>query len=136
MSSARLPGLTLLNSFTWSHSLDNASASLEGNTPSPQDGNNIAADYAQSDYNLPIADVRAWCTICPLDAARQFLGQSNGLVNSIVGGWQLSGINTMQAGTPFNLTYTPNSANLLHLRSRLRIAGPTSTGQTAFPGLL
>ena len=50
-------GLTLLNSFTWSHSLDNASASLEGNTPSPQDGNNIAADYAQSDYNLPIANI-------------------------------------------------------------------------------
>ena len=37
-------GLTLLNSFTWSHSLDNASASLEGNTPSPQDGNNIAVN--------------------------------------------------------------------------------------------
>ena len=34
-------GLTLLNSFTWEHSLDNAWASLEGNTPSPQDGNNI-----------------------------------------------------------------------------------------------
>jgi hypothetical protein len=40
-------GLTLLNSFTWSHALDNASASLEGNTPSPQDANNISADYAQ-----------------------------------------------------------------------------------------
>ncbi len=38
-------GLTLLNSFTWEHSLDNASASLEGNTPSPQDGNNLSADY-------------------------------------------------------------------------------------------
>ena len=50
-------GLTLLNSFTWSHSLDNASASLEGNTPSPQDAYNIAADYAQSDYNFPISDI-------------------------------------------------------------------------------
>jgi hypothetical protein len=35
------------------HALDNASASLEGNTPSPQDANNIAADYGQSDYNQP-----------------------------------------------------------------------------------
>ena len=50
-------GLTLLNSFTWEHSLDNASASLEGNTPSPQNGNNLKADYAQSDYNLPVANV-------------------------------------------------------------------------------
>jgi hypothetical protein len=29
-------GLTLLNSFTWSHALDNASASPKGNPPSPQ----------------------------------------------------------------------------------------------------
>jgi Carboxypeptidase regulatory-like domain/TonB dependent receptor len=106
-------GLTLLNSFTWSHSLDNASASLEGNTPSPQDGNNIAADYAQSDYNLPIANITSLVYDLPLGRGKQFLGQSNGLVNAIVGGWQLSGINTMQAGTPFNLVYTPNSANAL-----------------------
>ena len=59
-------GLTLLNSFTWSHSLDNASASLEGNTPSPQDENNIAADYAQSDYNLPIANITSLVYDLPL----------------------------------------------------------------------
>ena len=65
----------MLNSFTWSHSLDNASASLEGNTPSPQDGNNIAADYSQSDYNLPIADVLSLVYDLPFGRGKQFLAQ-------------------------------------------------------------
>jgi hypothetical protein len=103
-------GLTLLNSFSWEHSMDDASASLEGNTPSPQDGNNIAADYAQSDYNLPIANVTSIVYELPLGRGRRFLRGSNSLVDALLGGWQVSAINTAQAGTPFNLTYTPNSA--------------------------
>ncbi|WP_345945369.1 TonB-dependent receptor [Granulicella sp. dw_53] len=104
-------GLTLLNSFSWSHALDNASASLEGNTPSPQDANNIRADYGQSDYNLPIANVTSLVYELPFGRGRQFLNHSGSALNTVVGGWQISGINTMQAGTPFNITYSPNSAN-------------------------
>jgi hypothetical protein len=104
-------GLTLLNSFTWQHSLDNASASLEGNTPSPQDGNNISADYSQSDYNLPIANVTSLVYELPFGRGRTYLSNTNGLVDAVVGGWQVSGINTMQAGTPFNIGYSPSSAN-------------------------
>jgi hypothetical protein len=33
----------------------------------------------------------------------------NGAENAVLGGWQVSAINTSQAGTPFNITYTPNS---------------------------
>jgi hypothetical protein len=104
-------GLTLLNSFTWEHSLDNASASLEGNTPSPQDSNNIAADYGQSDYNLPIANITSVVYELPFGRGRRFGSGMNGFEDAILGGWQLSAINTAQAGTPFNLVYSPNSAN-------------------------
>jgi hypothetical protein len=103
-------GLTLLNSFTWEHSLDNASASLEGNTPSPQDGNHIKADYAQSDYNLPLANVTSLVYDLPVGHGRRLLSSANGVVDSVLGGWQISAINTSQAGTPFNLTYSPNGA--------------------------
>jgi hypothetical protein len=103
-------GLTLLNTFTWEHSLDNASASLEGNTPSPQDGNNIRADYSQSDYNLPLANITSLVYELPFGRGRHFANSSSGLVNTVIGGWQVSAINTMQAGTPFNITYSPNSA--------------------------
>jgi Carboxypeptidase regulatory-like domain/TonB dependent receptor/TonB-dependent Receptor Plug Domain len=106
-------GLTLLNSFTWSHSLDNASASLEGNTPSPQDGNNIAADYGQSDYNLPVSNVTSLVYDLPVGRGRKYLANSNSFANAVLGGWQISAINTMQAGTPFNVGYSPNSANVV-----------------------
>jgi hypothetical protein len=128
-------GLTLLNSFTWSNSLDNASASLEGNTPSPQDANNIAADYGQSDYNLPVVNVTSLVYDLPVGRGKQFLGQSNGLVNAVVGGWQLSGINTMQAGTPFNLTYTPNSANALSPQISATYRGANEYRPNRVPGV-
>ncbi len=104
-------GLTLLNSFTWSQSLDMASASLEGNTPAPQDGNNIRGDYGQSDYNLPISDITSLIYELPVGHGRQFLSSTNGFVDAALGGWQVSIINTMQSGTPFNVTYTPGAGN-------------------------
>jgi hypothetical protein len=104
-----LGGLTLLNSFTWEHSLDNASASLEGNTPSPQNGLNLAADYSQSDYNLPVANVTTLVYDLPFGHGRRFASSANGFLDTAIGGWQISAINTSQAGTPFNLTYTPGA---------------------------
>jgi hypothetical protein len=104
-------GLTLLDSFTWSHALDNASSTLEANTPDPQDGNNLNADYGQSDYNLPVANVTTFVYDLPVGQGRHFLGSSKGVLNTVIGGWQISGVNTMQAGTPFNLTYAPAAAN-------------------------
>jgi hypothetical protein len=100
----------VLNSFTWEHSLDNASASLEGNTPSPQDGNNLRADYGQSDYNLPIANITSLIYDLPFGRGRKFGADSKAFLQAVAGGWQVSVINTAQAGTPFNITYTPNSA--------------------------
>ena len=104
-------GLTLLNSFTWGHSLDNASASLEGNSPSPQDANNLRADYSQSDYNLPVANVTSLVYDLPVGHGREFLSSATPVLDAIAGGWQISAVNTWQGGTPFNISYTPNSAS-------------------------
>lgn len=138
-------GLTLLNSFTWEHSLDNASASLEANTPSPQDANNLNANYAQSDYNLPVANITSLIYDLPFGHGRTFGQGLNPLANAILGGWQVSAVNTAQAGTPFNLTYGPNSNQLastqitanyrgVNLYRPNRVAGvPLTQGRSVVP---
>jgi hypothetical protein len=104
-------GLTLLNSFTWSHAMDNASSTLEANTPCPQNGYNINGDYGQSDYNLPITNVTTLVYELPFGQGRRWLTGANPVTNAILGGWQLSAVNTMDAGTPFNIQYSPAAAN-------------------------
>jgi hypothetical protein len=128
-------GLTLLNSFTWEHSLDNASASLEGNTPSPQDANNISAEYGQSDYNLPIINVTSLVYDLPFGRGRRFGHDMNPFLDAFVGGWQLSGINTAQAGTPFNITYTPNSAQLASTQITANYRGVNLYRPNRVPGV-
>jgi hypothetical protein len=127
-------GLTLLNSFAWEHSLDNASASLEGNTPSPQDGNNIRADYGQSDYNLPIANITSLVYELPFGRGRSFFSGANGFANTIIGGWQISAINTMQAGTPFNITYSPNSSQAVSPQISATYRGANEYRPNKVPG--
>ncbi|HVW79112.1 MAG TPA: TonB-dependent receptor [Alloacidobacterium sp.] len=127
-------GLSLLNSFTWSHSLDNASASLEGNTPSPQNAYNIAADYSQSDYNLPISNVTSLVYELPFGHGKQYFSNINGFENAVVGGWQISAINTAQAGTPFNVTYSPNSAQAVSPQISATYRGANEYRPNRVPG--
>ena len=127
-------GLTLLNTFTWEHSLDNASASLEGNSPSPQDGNNLRADYSQSDYNLPVANITGLVYEMPFGRGRHFASSANGFTNVVIGGWQVSAINTMQAGTPFNITYSPNSAQAVSPQIAATYRGANEYRPNLVPG--
>src|SRR6202012_1347574 len=128
-------GLTLLNSFTWEHSLDNASASLEGNTPSPQDANNLSADYAQSDYNLPVSNITSLVYDLPFGRGRRFGNSWNSAVNTVLGGWQLNAINTAQAGTPFNITYSPNAAQLASTQITANYRGVNLYRPNRVPGV-
>jgi hypothetical protein len=128
-------GLTLLDSFTWEHSLDNASSSLEGNTPSPQDANNLKAEYAQSDYNLPIANIASLVYDLPFGHGRTFGQHFNPIIDGVLGGWQVSAIDTAQAGTPFNLTYSPNSNQVASTQISANYRGVNLYRPNVVPGV-
>jgi len=104
-------GLTLLNSFTYGHSLDNAGASLESATPAPQDLRNLGADYGNSDYNQPLYNITSLVYELPFGHGRHYMSSANAITNAVLGGWQISAINSAASGYQFNITDTP-AANL------------------------
>jgi hypothetical protein len=105
--------LNLLNSFSWSKAIDNASQVLEepnGSTGTPQNVHNLAADRGISGYDVPILNTTSAVWNLPLK-------RLPGVLKPILGGWQLSGINTMRSGRTVNLRYntsgpTPVTAGL------------------------
>jgi Carboxypeptidase regulatory-like domain/TonB-dependent Receptor Plug Domain/TonB dependent receptor-like, beta-barrel len=104
-------GLYLLNSFTFSKALDNVTQVLEepnGNTGQPQDIHNIAADKGPSAYDQPFNNTTSFVWDLPLGRGRRFGSDMNGALDAIIGGWTLSGINTMTSGQTINFRYGPS----------------------------
>jgi hypothetical protein len=104
-------GIYLLNSFTWSKAIDNASGHLE-----VQNGDNSRANIRDlrnekglSGYDQPFNNTTSLIYDLPFGHARRF-DLTNPIANFIAGQWQINFINTMTSGLPVNLTYTPSSA--------------------------
>jgi hypothetical protein len=103
-------GLSLLSSLTISETKDNGSGSLEnpnGNFPAPQDFYNLEAEYGLSAYHQPYNSTTSFVWDLPLGRGRTFLGDAPVVVDALLGGWQVAGINTIYAGEMVTLTYTP-----------------------------
>ncbi|HEV2666374.1 MAG TPA: TonB-dependent receptor, partial [Blastocatellia bacterium] len=105
-------GLYILNSFTWSKAIDNVSQVLEepnGNTGTPQNFYNIAADRGLSPYDEPINNTTSIVWEAPFGRGRAFLGSLPGALEAVIGGWTVTGINTMRSGQTINLRYSPSA---------------------------
>lgn len=112
-----IKGLYILNSFTWSKALDNGSQVLEepnGNTGTPQDINNFAADKGIGAYDQPFNNTTSFVFELPVGRGRWLGSDMHPVLNAIIGGWTLNGINTMTSGQPINFRIpTSNVTNNL-----------------------
>jgi hypothetical protein len=70
----------------------------------------------------------------PVGRGRRFLNTTNRPVDAVLGGWQVSGINTMQAGTPFNITYSPNGAQAVSPQISATYRGANEYRPNVVPG--
>jgi hypothetical protein len=103
-------GLMMLNSFTWSKAKDNGAGSLEGpfgNFPAPQDFYDLDADYGTSAYDQPLNNTTSVVWSVPVGRGRKWLNDAGALTEAFLGGWTLSGINTMASGEVATLQYSP-----------------------------
>jgi len=105
--------VSILSSLTLSEAKDNGAGSLEnsnGNFPAPQDINNLDADFGLSAYHQPYNTTTSFVVDLPFGRGRRYGNNRNAVVDTLLGGWQLAGINTVIPGEQVTLTYTPTAA--------------------------
>jgi hypothetical protein len=129
-------GLFLINSFTWSRGINNASADLEA-----QNGDgaliNIAdpaGDRGPSGYNQPLNDTTSFIADVPFGHGKRWGSNISSWEQQVLGGWQLTGINIVTSGVPINLTYTASSNQVVTTASTTYSLRPnlTSTPQAVY----
>jgi hypothetical protein len=120
--------LQFQSNFTWSRTEDTfsaASLSFSGSLPDPFD---IRFNYGKSDLNIPIISVSNFVYTTP------YLPGHNFLLRQALGGWEVSGIYTMQSGTPFGIAggNGSNNSGAQQFGDRANFApGYTATTQVA-----
>ncbi|HEX7729979.1 MAG TPA: carboxypeptidase regulatory-like domain-containing protein [Terracidiphilus sp.] len=120
-------GLYLLNSFTWSQAIDNASGHLD--TPNGDNSRinlaNPEGERGQSAYNQPLNNTLSVVWSLPFGRGQKWASGAPRALDMAIGGWQLTAINSNTSGQPVNLTYSPSAAYSLSplLTQRPNVSG-------------
>jgi hypothetical protein len=107
---------SFLSSYTFSKSITNApqfrnAGGADGSENSPaQDSFNLAADRGLASFHLKHRWVNSFVYGLPFGPERALF--TEGLASKILGGWQLSGIYTMQSGFPFTVNLQGDTAGV------------------------
>ena len=104
-------GGTILGNYSWSKFLGTAestTAQVEShNEGLIQDYTNLRGERSYISFDIPHRLVVSYIVDLPVGHGKRFLGNANGAVNTIVSGWNASGINVFQSGFPLALTVAP-----------------------------
>ncbi len=108
-------GLQFLASYTWAHSLDNASNANLGPTQNNSDFRYFKdpqAEYGNSDFDIRQRFTGSFLYELPIGHGKAFLGNAAGVAEQIAGGWQIASIISLSTGNYFTaLDANGNFAN-------------------------
>jgi hypothetical protein len=90
--------------YTWSRTRDMSTHSNGGGTT--MDNYDIWRDYGPANWDVPHRFVASYIYDIPF-----LKSSSQPILKYVVAGWQVSGITTIQSGTPVNVTFAADQAN-------------------------
>lgn len=98
-------GIFLQAWYTLSKSLDDSSSwSIPTNQPGAiADPAHLRLDYATSNFDIRHRAVFTYVVDLPVGPGHRWLGWNNGFNRQAFGGWQISGITTIQSGSPITV---------------------------------
>jgi hypothetical protein len=102
-------GFQAIISYTFSKSLDIGGGNVVNQTRA-QDDTNPKADYGLSDESVKHTFVASPIYKLPFGRGQRF-GSNGRLVNTLAGGWEVSGIITAHSGLPFTVTSSQDYSN-------------------------
>jgi len=109
-------GLNLLASYTFSKTLTDADSAYAGltafgssDTFTAQNPRNLNAEKALSYQDVPHAFVLSYLYELPVGKGKKFVNKG-GVVDKVLGGWQVGGVHRYQSGAPF-VPFTSDAHN-------------------------
>ena len=107
-------GLSVLANYTWSKCMSNQHTQASQNTQYRAQwlpGFGINGDYGLCDTDATNVVHVGGTYALPVGHGRTFLGDSNGVVDSVLGGWGVYAIYSYQSGQPFTLGCPVSTSN-------------------------
>jgi hypothetical protein len=103
-------GIYFEGSYTIGKSIDDGSSFFgsTGERAGLEDRTNLNADRGPSSFDIRHRAVFFFVYDLPFGPGHRLLGWSNGISRQVFGGWQASGITTIQSGTPFTVFNSSN----------------------------
>jgi hypothetical protein len=122
-------GLSLLGSYTFSKSIDNSpgiSTSSTASSAVAQNAFDLRAERGLSDFDVRHRFVASTIWEIPLGKGHKVFG--GGPLAHIFGGWQASGILSLQSGRPFTAVLSGDFSNTLNRNDRPNLVGDPNSG--------
>jgi Carboxypeptidase regulatory-like domain/TonB dependent receptor len=110
-------GLQFLAAFTWSKTIDDACGAID--TCQPQLYTDYKLERGLSNQDQPYRLVLSSLYELPFGRGKRFANNISKPLDYLVGGWQINGIYTLQAGQPFSITVDGSPSS-----TRADVVGP------------